>query len=110
MPALTERISIKLSRPVEQGLQAMLDGYYRAHGYDPATGWPIEKRLKELGLEADGRRLNAAGITLPSADRPPSKKEGHDHESQIGSMRWVPYCELACSFVHLSLLTRSKLP
>jgi aldehyde:ferredoxin oxidoreductase len=50
--------------------EAMLDDYYRAHGYDPASGWPTRQRLAALGLEADGRRLAAAGITLPSADTP----------------------------------------
>jgi aldehyde:ferredoxin oxidoreductase len=80
------QVPLKLSLPVEQGpfqgqhldpdrLQAMLDDYYQAHGYDPATGRPTQERLEELGLEAYGRRLNAAGITLPSTD-PPTEQKG----------------------------------
>jgi aldehyde:ferredoxin oxidoreductase len=74
------RVPEKLARiPVDQGpftgqrldperWEEMLDDYYTAHGYDPATGWPTTERLAQLGLERDGRRLVQAGICLPSTD------------------------------------------
>lgn len=44
-----------------EGYNGMLDDYYRAHGWDPATGWQTAKCLDELGLEAVKERLIRAG-------------------------------------------------
>jgi len=30
--------------------EAMIEGYYRELGWDPATGWPTKERFKQLGL------------------------------------------------------------
>jgi aldehyde:ferredoxin oxidoreductase len=40
------------SRGAVLHLEAMLDEYYRARGWDERTGWPKRKKLEELGLEA----------------------------------------------------------
>ena len=50
-----------------QRWQEMLDAYYLAHGYDPATGWPSSRRLVDLGLADVAARLTASGIRLPDA-------------------------------------------
>lgn len=39
----------------------MLDEYYRAHGWDPATSWQTAECLDRLGLEGVKRRLAQAG-------------------------------------------------
>jgi aldehyde:ferredoxin oxidoreductase len=49
-----------------EGWERMLDDYYTARGYDPASGWPTMERLKALGLAEAGRRLTDAGVGLPS--------------------------------------------
>ena len=51
--------------------QEMLDAYYRAHGYDAASGWPTRERLAQLDLADAGKRLAAAGVSLPSAGGAP---------------------------------------
>ena len=51
-----------------EGWEQMLDDYYIARGYDPASGWPTRERMKALGLEEAGRRLAAAGLPMPSAE------------------------------------------
>jgi aldehyde:ferredoxin oxidoreductase len=35
----------------KEDLKLMLDEYYTARGWDPRTGKPTRKKLKELGLE-----------------------------------------------------------
>ena len=42
-------------------LEPMLDEYYRLRGWDPITGWPTARKLRELGLEEARRRLEACG-------------------------------------------------
>jgi aldehyde:ferredoxin oxidoreductase len=39
----------------------MLDRYYRLHGWDPATSWPLPQTLEELGLSDVADRLRAVG-------------------------------------------------
>ena len=51
--------------------QEMLDAYYRAHGYDAASGWPTRERLAQLDLADVGKQLAAAGVALPSAGSGP---------------------------------------
>jgi aldehyde:ferredoxin oxidoreductase len=41
--------------------EGMLDEYYRAHGWDVATGWQTEAGLRELGLEEAIPRLRGVG-------------------------------------------------
>ena len=43
----------------EEGFQSVLSGYYEARGWDPETGIPTEKKLKELGLDFVIGHLNS---------------------------------------------------
>ncbi|MEW5919858.1 MAG: aldehyde ferredoxin oxidoreductase family protein [Bacillota bacterium] len=45
-------------------LEAMLDEYYAARGWDPATGIPTGKTLSRLGLADVARQLLAAGVPV----------------------------------------------
>lgn len=45
-------------------LEAMLDEYYEARGWDPATGIPTRKTLSRLGLEQVCDELQAAGVPV----------------------------------------------
>lgn len=56
--------------------EAMLDEYYRWHGYDPASGRPTRERLEALGLQEAGRRLALEGIHLPRAGAPEGQEGG----------------------------------
>jgi aldehyde:ferredoxin oxidoreductase len=56
--------------------EAMLDEYYRLHGYDPASGRPTRERLEALGLQEAGRRLALEGIHLPRAGAPEGQEGG----------------------------------
>jgi aldehyde:ferredoxin oxidoreductase len=40
--------------------ERMLDRYYRLHGWDPATSWPLPQTLEELDLSDVADRLRAA--------------------------------------------------
>lgn len=54
-----EKLPALLMQPLPDGgqeghvpdLEAMLAGYYAAAGWDRATGWPAEEKLRELGLD-----------------------------------------------------------
>ena len=43
-----------------EAYDGMLDDYYRAHGWDPATSWQTAKCLDRLGLEEVKKRLAQA--------------------------------------------------
>ncbi len=45
-------------------LEAMLDDYYQARGWDPVTGIPTRETLSRLGLDDVSRDLLAAGIPV----------------------------------------------
>jgi aldehyde:ferredoxin oxidoreductase len=42
----------------------MLDEYYGARGWDLATGIPMLKKLRSMGLDREARELQQAGIEL----------------------------------------------
>lgn len=44
--------------------EPLLDEYYRFRGWDPTTGWPTKKKLRELGLAAAADDLTARGLDL----------------------------------------------
>jgi len=50
---------VKGRRLIREDLDYMLDDYYRLRGWDK-QGVPTSEKLKELGLEADGRRQGIA--------------------------------------------------
>ena len=33
------------------GINPIVDGFYKLHGWDVQTGWPTQDRLRALGLE-----------------------------------------------------------
>jgi aldehyde:ferredoxin oxidoreductase len=48
----------------------MVQGYYRAHGYDAESGVPTRERLVALGLETVAAELETHG-PYPRWDGPP---------------------------------------
>jgi len=43
----------------------LLDEYYRCHGWDRDTGWPIKRCIEDLDLEEYGALLGEDGMSLP---------------------------------------------
>jgi aldehyde:ferredoxin oxidoreductase len=60
--ALPERFTRQpLKQGVSKGLTAradeMIEEYYRLRGWDPVTGWPTKKKLVELSLAEEMKKL-----------------------------------------------------
>jgi len=63
---------------------ALLDEYYTFRCWDPATGWPTEKKLRELGLDHVADDLSARGFTLAQDYATPA---GDDNANT--TVRWA---------------------
>jgi aldehyde:ferredoxin oxidoreductase len=84
--------------------EPLLAEYYPFRGWDPETGWPTEKKLRELDLDFVVEDLKRRGIALKKSVR---LSERNNHAST--SVRWAYLSEkIGDSSAYIRLLRKKR--